>query len=176
MDYHEPGGRVATVYFSAKRRMGSQLAHPGHHPGALLALCMREKCRKENTTFLVQAASSNTKSTKQVCSPLRSAEGPCSMWVNEAGVLLQRGCRGGRDCDSLQESVGWLWGGGWQPLLPTTLTRAASAVVGHREGGNEEKGEAARGGGDQSFFCSPLCFSPLKLSFFVLFLLSVCFP
>lgn len=37
--------------------------------------------------------------------------------------------------------------------------------------GTEKKGEAARGGGDQSFFCSPLCFWPLKLSFFVLFLL-----
>lgn len=56
-------------------------------------------------------------------------------------------------------------------MLPTTLTRAASAVTGHREGGNEEKGVAARGGGDQSFFLSSLCFWTLNLSFCVLFLL-----
>lgn len=70
-------------------------------PGALLALRMNEKHRKENTTLLVQIASSNIKSKWQVSSSLRSAEEPDSMWVNEAGVLLQRGCRGGRDCDSL---------------------------------------------------------------------------
>lgn len=174
MDYHEPGGHVATVYFSAKRRMGAQLGHPGHHPGALLALCMREKCRKENTTLLVQAASSNTKSMKQVCSPLRSAEGPCSMWVNEAGVLLQRGCRGGRDCDSLQESVGWLWGGGWQPLLPTTLTRAASAVVGHRE----EGGGCKRRGRSKLLLFPPLLLAPQTelLCLISAVFLSVCFP
>lgn len=106
MDYHVHGVHVAAAHFSVKRRMGAQLGHPGHHPRAPLALCMSEKRRKENTTVLVQIASSNTKSKRQVCSSLRSAEGPGSMWVNEAGVLLQRGCWGGRDCDSLQESVG----------------------------------------------------------------------
>lgn len=56
-------------------------------------------------------------------------------------------------------------------MLPTTLTGAASAVTGHREGGNEENGVAARGQGDQSFFLFPLCFWPLNLSFCVLLLL-----
>lgn len=83
----------------------ARLGQPGQHTWELLALRMSWRSSKASPTR-VQTASSNTKSKRQLCSSLRSAEGPGSTWVNEARVLLQGGCWGGKECDSLQESAG----------------------------------------------------------------------
>lgn len=163
MGFHVNGVDVAAVHFSAKRRC---LAGAPRTPVSSPAGPVHE--------WEMQETEHNTSCAngKQQWFSSRSDEGPGSMWVNEGRVLLQRGYWRDRDCDSLQESIGWLWGGvDWHLVLPTMLTRAASAVTGHREGEKKENGVDARRRSDQSFFLYSFCFWFLSLSFYDLFLL-----
>lgn len=134
--------------------------HPEHHP-RLPQPCAWVKSAGQRT-LLVQTANSDSKSKRW-------------MWPLQGqlkGLVVYRWMRLG---SCFREAAGRerLWCTSGEHLLPTMLTRAASAVAGHRERGNEENRVTARGEGNQSVFLSPL-----NLNFCVVFLLcfSVCFP
>lgn len=168
------GVRVAAVHLSAKRRMGALLGHPGHQSAALLALCMSEKCRKQNTMLLVQIASSNTKSKRQACFSSRSDEGPGNMWANEARVLLQRGYWGERDWFTSGEH--WLTVRRRRRLAPLASHHAHScSVCSHRA---QRRGKEREWGGCKKREWSKLLSLPLLLlvpQFELLWLISVAF-